>query len=104
MAFQVIFTSHFQLAVRSTINKIPQIYAKRTINKLIAKIGDYHLSLADNPWMGMMEPNTENEDVVYRRIVIKPYFKVIYYIEGGKVLLYDLWDTRQDPDVLKGRL
>ncbi len=87
-----------------TINKIPEIYAKSTISKLITKVGYYRLALADNPWMGMKEPYTENYNVVYRRIVIKPYFKIIYYIEGGKVLIYDLWDTRQDPDSLIGRL
>lgn len=36
----------------------------------------------------------------YRRIVIAPYFKIIYSIRDKHILLEDIWDTRRDPEFL----
>ncbi len=85
-------------------SKVPDIYRQSTLRKLYGKINYYSRLLSENPMMGMVEPYTEAFPIEYRRIVIKPYFKLIYYIYGNIIYLRDLWDTRQDPDVLKEQL
>jgi hypothetical protein len=32
--------------------------------------------------------------------VVKPYFKIIYRVEGDIIYMIDIWDTRRNPEKL----
>ena len=42
-----------------------------------------------------------NPDKAYGRI-IESHFKIIYYIHNDSIYITDIFDTRQDPDKMKG--
>jgi len=58
--------------------------------------------LADNPFIGQLEPMLEELDLEHRRIIIG-HFKVVYRIikEHDTVLVTDVFDSRQDPSRMR---
>ncbi|TNF28222.1 MAG: type II toxin-antitoxin system RelE/ParE family toxin [Bacteroidetes bacterium] len=54
--------------------------------------------LADNPFIGQIEPILEDLKLKHRRIIVG-HFKVVYRIieEQNTVLVTDIFDSRQDP-------
>ena len=79
-------------------------YSKNTIKKLYARYKECRLILLDNPTFGQSEPLLEGLHLEYRRIFIQPYFKIIYTINNDDIVLVDIWDTRQSPINLRGRI
>lgn len=58
--------------------------------------------LADNPFIGQLEPMFEELDQEHRRIIIG-HFKVVYRIieEHDTILVTDIFDSRQDPSRMR---
>ena len=79
-------------------------YSKKTIKNLYARYKECRLMLLDNPNFGQLEPLIEGFQLEYRRIFIQPYFKIIYTINNDEIVLVDIWDTRQSPINLRGRI
>lgn len=104
MAWQVIHTNKFKRSIRTLVNSVPDYYSINTINKLFSKIEEYTSLLSDNPCLGQVEPCLEDFPYVFRRIVVKPYFKIIYSITDDFVVFHDVWDTRMNPSILKNQL
>lgn len=57
--------------------------------------------LASFPEMALVEPLLESEAETFRSLVLKRRYKAIYVIEGETVNTVDIWDCRQDPEILK---
>ena len=58
-------------------------------------------SLALNPDKGQREEYLQHLQEDHRRI-IEGHFKIIYKIEGESVYITDFFDSRQDPEKMKG--
>lgn len=60
------------------------------------------LLLANNPYMGPLEPLLAGRRRAYRSLVVHEHFKLIYYVDEKKSILYivDIWDTRREPSAL----
>ena len=56
--------------------------------------------LIDNSLFGAIEPLLIGREEEYRHIVVKPYFKIIYRVEGDTIYMIDIWDTRRNPEKL----
>ncbi len=58
--------------------------------------------LANNPYMGPLEPLLAGRRRAYRSLVVHEHFKLIYYADEQKDILYitALWDTRREPSAL----
>ncbi len=80
------------------------IYKPSTINKLSRRINKYSKILLGNPLLGSKELLLEDLLFDYRKVVIKPWFKLIYAFTDTKLYLIDVWDTRQNPDTLIDRV
>lgn len=104
MALRLIYSKKFGIAINDIAIKVPSLYSRSIYRNLIRKIRDTIKLLTDHPLIGMVEPGTEHLNPEIRRIVIQPYFKLIYSIIDETIYLRDLWDTRQDPNNLIGRL
>ncbi len=57
--------------------------------------------LSSFPEMASVEPLLENEPETFRSLVIKHRYKAVYVIENDAVNIVDIWDCRQDPEMLK---
>ncbi len=53
--------------------------------------------LRDFPLMAAVEPVLINEPQIFRGLIVKHNYKVIYYIKGDTVYIAAIWDCRQDP-------
>lgn len=83
------------------------LYFKKTASLKIAKklrkeIQARPRILIDHPNAGQEEENLKSISGGYRYLLVL-HFKIIYKIEQNKILITDLFDTRQDPQKLKTR-
>jgi toxin ParE1/3/4 len=80
------------------------IAPKVTHDKLI-EIRDKILDKADtlllNPSKGQKEPYLEHLGLDHRRLV-ESHYKIIYRVIGEYIYITDIFDSRQDPDKMKG--
>ena len=58
-------------------------------------------SLANSPWKGQQEEYLVHLGKEHRRI-IEGYYKIIYRLEEPTIYITDIFDTRQDPNKMKG--
>lgn len=65
-------------------------------NKIRSQIFRATRHLVKYPASGQEEPFLKGQDQVFRYI-IAGRFKIIYTIEGRKILITDVFDTRQNP-------
>lgn len=69
------------------------------------KVRDTLLEKADllikNPELGQKEEYLDHLGLSHRRIV-ESHYKIIYRIIGEAIYVTDIFDTRQDPDKMKG--
>lgn len=82
-----------------------EFYATKVSFEKLVQIRDSILDKADtllnNPFMGRKEPYLEHLGLGHRRI-IEGHCKIIYKIEGEYIYITDIFDSRQDPDKMKG--
>ncbi len=69
--------------------------------ELRTKLLDRADSLLSHPKSGQLEEYLEHLNKYHRRL-IEGYFKIIYRIEGEYIYVTDFFDTRQDPEKMKG--
>jgi toxin ParE1/3/4 len=73
--------------------------------KKLMEIRDKILDKADtlllNPLKGQKEPYLEHLGFDHRRI-FQSHYKIIYRIIGEYIYITDIFDSRQDPDKMKG--
>lgn len=79
-------------------------YSRNTIKHLYTEYKKCRAILLDNPYYGQLETILEGFQLEYRRVFIKPYFKIVYTVDGEDVVLVDVWDVRQNPDALRNRI
>ncbi len=103
MAYRIESTNLLKRTLESYLDS-PEFYSKNTIKKLLTELDNFKKIIEINPFVGQIEPDTEIIDYEIRRLVIKPYFKVVYTHRYDTVFLIDIWDTRQDPKNLISRL
>ncbi|WP_353846338.1 type II toxin-antitoxin system RelE/ParE family toxin [Microcystis sp. M112S1] len=71
----------------------------------VNEIRDRILAKADkllvNPYIGQQEEYLEHMGQSHRR-VIEGNYKIIYKVEGDAIFITDIFDSRQDPEKMKG--
>lgn len=91
-------------ALTSLEEALEFIAPKVSFGKLM-EIRDKILDKADtlllNPLKGQKEPYLEHLGLNHRRIV-QSHYKIIYRIIGEYIYITDIFDSRQDPDKMKG--
>ena len=100
MAKRLIWTDFYNKSLEDIFTCSRDIYSKSILVKLKGTIMHYEKLLVDNPMMGSLEESLQGMDYDYRKIVIKPYFKIIYTVSDNAIYLIDIWDTRRDPSLL----
>jgi len=53
------------------------------------------------PQMAPIEQELDNRSFVYRGLVIRHTYKVIYRIEEQTIYIVDIWDCRRNPSTLQ---
>ena len=58
-------------------------------------------TLLHHPFKGQKEPFLDHLGLGHRRL-IEGHCKIIYKVEGEYIYITDIFDSRQDPDKMKG--
>ena len=98
MAKRIIWSDNFHKSLDEHFKQHELIYSSDVLRKLRNGILKYNEMLVDNPMMGRVEKELDN--IIFRRVVIKPYFKLIYIVEDDAVVFTCIWDTRRAPNKL----
>lgn len=101
---QVEYSSVFKASLRQILMCSGVVYSDQTRRSLVSSIRKTTQYLQAFPLSGAKEPLLEQLNPPHRHVVIRPYFKIIYFVDGDVVFLADLWDTRQCPDSLVARV
>lgn len=71
------------------------------VSKIKTQLLDKADSLAINPYKGQKEEYLDHLGKEHRRL-IEGHFKIIYLEETETIFITDFFDTRQDPEQMKG--
>lgn len=104
MAKKLIWTDLYNKSLEDIFTCSRDIYSKSILIKLKDAIMHYEKLLTHNPMMGSLEESLQGMDYDYRRIIIKPYFKIIYRFDNDAIYFIKIWDTRRDPSILTKEL
>ena len=58
--------------------------------------------LEDHPYLGQEEEQLQELEQGHRYLLVDKLYKVIYRIISPFIFITDIFDTRQDPDNMKG--
>jgi plasmid stabilization system protein ParE len=75
--------------------------SKQVARKLIADLRNATQVLVAFPYMAMIESNLTGNRETYRSLVVRRFFKVIYYVENDTVYIFTVWDCRQNPGKMR---
>ena len=78
----------------------PEVAAAK-VNEIRDRILAKADKLLENPFIGQQEEYLEHMGRSHRRIIDGNY-KIIYRIEGEAIVITDIFDSRQDPEKMKG--
>jgi len=80
---------------------IEQEIPRNKVENLMTMLLDRSESLSNNPSKGQREEYLEHLGLQHRRIV-EGHFKIIYRIQKEIIYVTDFFDSRQDPEKMKG--
>ena len=99
---KVVYTSQAWLSIDSNIEFLyRQGLTEEKIAEIIDQVFERAESLINFPFSGQTEPMLSSQRKDYRRLTISHY-KIIYFIEQETVFITDIFDSRQDPNKMKG--
>ena len=93
-----------RLAFIKTAKYVAKEFGDRVAKDLFDEVGILNKYLADNPYMGKIEPLLADRSVEYHCLLVKRLNKIIYRIENDGVYVVDFWNLRQDPNKLQKRI
>lgn len=73
------------------------VFGENTARKFYDRVKHYDSLLADNPYIGKIEPLLAHRKREYRSIVVHDCFKLIYYVVKDCVCIIALWNCRRNP-------
>ena len=89
----------------NSLEQALEFIAPEVTQKKLLEIRNRILDRADTlllqPNQGPKEPYLEHLNLDYRRI-IESHYKIIYRVVGETIYITDVFDSRQDPDKMKG--
>ena len=98
---KLVYTEQALFSLEEALDSI----APKIPHKKLIEIRDEILDAADTlllqPLQGQKEPFLEHLDLGHRRLVVNHY-KIIYRIIEEYIYITDIFDSRQDPDKMKG--
>jgi plasmid stabilization system protein ParE len=56
------------------------------------------------PQMAQVELLLNDKSFIYRSLIVRDIFKIIYRVDEKKVYIIAIWDCRQNPETLEKRI
>jgi len=98
---KLIYTDQSLESLKEALEFIAPKVTHQKLLEIRDKILDKADSLATDPYTGQKEPYLTHLELGHRRI-IESHYKIIYRIVGDFIYITDIFDSRQDPEKMKG--
>ena len=98
---KLVYTQQAVTALQECLDFFPSEVATEKVNEIRDRILAKADRLLENPHIGQREEYLEHMGQSHRR-VIEGNYKIIYRIEGEGIVITDIFDSRQDPEKMKG--
>jgi plasmid stabilization system protein ParE len=91
MAYEVIFNKQFTKQVIKISKYLEKHWSEKVAEQFIARVDDKVLKISKNPTIGA--PLAKG----IRKIILDRHNKIYYRLIDKRVILIDLFETKQDP-------
>jgi plasmid stabilization system protein ParE len=94
-------------AAEEALDSIYRFYMEKSLQaarRIISDILNSTQRLIDYPEMAAIEQILKNHPIMFRSLVVRKTYKVVYYVEGNRIYIADVWDCRQNPVSLRERM
>ena len=98
---KLVFTQQAITSLQECLDFFPPEVASAKVNEIRDRILAKADKLLENPYIGQQEEYLEHMGLSHRRI-IEGNYKIVYRIEGEAIVITDIFDSRQDPEKMKG--
>ena len=98
---KLVYTEQSLVSLEETLAFIAQKVSHEKLIEIRDRILDKADALLEQPLTGQKEPLLEHLGLGHRRIV-EGHCKIIYKVVGPYIYITDIFDSRQDPDKMKG--
>jgi plasmid stabilization system protein ParE len=98
---KLIYTEQALISLEEALNFIALKVSYNKLNEIKGNILDAADTLILQPLQGQEEPLLEHLGLEHRRLIVSHY-KIIYRVIGECIYITDIFDSRQDPEKMKG--
>ncbi len=98
---KLVYTQQAITSLQECLDFFPPEVTVAKVNEIRDKILEKADKLIENPYLGQLEEYLEHLGQSHRRIVEGNY-KIVYRIENDVIVVTDIFDSRQDPEKMKG--
>ena len=103
---KVILSDFTKREIQETARYVRKEFGKRSKESFLQKVRETRRLLADNPYLGPIEPLLADRAQTYRSVVVGKLNKLVYYVEEDEKVIYVVafWDVRREPQALAGEV
>jgi toxin ParE1/3/4 len=98
---KLVYTEQSLVSLEETLSFIAQNVSHEKLIEIRDRILDKADTLLQQPLIGQKEPLLDHLGLGHRRIV-EGHCKIIYKVVGEYIYITDIFDSRQDPEKMKG--
>lgn len=98
---KLVYTEQAIDNLEEALSLIAQEVSYEKLIEIRNKVLDTADTLVFQPLKGQKEPYLEQLGLDHRRLV-EGHYKIIYRVVGEYIYITDIFDSRQDPDKMKG--
>jgi plasmid stabilization system protein ParE len=98
---KLIYTEQALFSLEEALNFIAPKVSPEKLKHIRDQILDAADTLLLQPLQGQEEPYLEHLNLGHRRLIVSHY-KIIYRVVDEYIYITDIFDSRQDPDKMKG--
>jgi len=98
---KVIVLPQAEESLKRSNQHLSEVYDRRYLKNLERLVRRKIRWLGVNPGAGQFEPELAWMNLGHRRIIVRN-FKVIYRFIGDMIVVNDIFDSRRDPDRMRG--
>jgi len=98
---KLVYTEQALNSLEDVLEFLAPKVSREKLGEIRNRILDAADTLLQQPLQGQEEPYLRHFFLGHRRLV-EGNFKIIYRVTGEHIYITDIFDTRQDPDKMKG--